>query len=88
MSYLQQSVLRFLRTGLQRLGGVDDGDGHEADGEVPDAQQTEDSFLQLAHIREEPKERRLVLKCDFIRLPLEFHTLTNVPMADVRIACG
>lgn len=72
MSYLQQSVLCFLRTGLQSLGGVDNGDGHEADGEVPDAQQTEDSFLKLAHIREEPKECRLVLKYDFILFYYDF----------------
>lgn len=32
--HLQQGVLGLLRAGLESLGGVDDGDGHEADGEV------------------------------------------------------
>lgn len=33
-THLQQSVLGLLWAGLQSLGGVDDGDGHEANGEV------------------------------------------------------
>lgn len=34
-SHPHQCVLGFLRTRLQCLRRVDDGDGHEADGEVP-----------------------------------------------------
>lgn len=34
MAHLEQGILSLLRAGFEGLGGVDDGDRHESDGEV------------------------------------------------------
>lgn len=55
--YLQQSVLCFFWTGFESLGGIDDGDGHEADGEVPE--QAENSQFTSERNQENTQKKKL-----------------------------